>query len=101
MTKLTKLSKLAKMTKNGAKNLVFGSKTGVSKYSENTEYSELVFSVFCIFHIGSKSNLFFTSDSNFNRKFDYEFGTQGLTSHPWVDFTNMFMSTQIPKEQKQ
>ncbi len=36
------------MTKNGSKNPVLGSKTGVSKYVEYLEYFEHVFSVFCI-----------------------------------------------------
>jgi len=74
---MTKLTKLTKMTKNGSKNPVFGSKTGVSEYSEYTEYSELVFSR--IFRIASKLNFFLHSNSNFNRKFDYEFRTQGLS----------------------
>jgi len=33
------MTKLMKMTKIGSKNPVFGSKTGVSEYSEYTEYS--------------------------------------------------------------
>jgi len=79
------------MTQNGPKNPVLGSKTEVSENSEYTEYLELVFSVFRILHFSvSRHNhiFFFHSDSKFNQKFDYEFGTQGLTNLHHIEKTD-------------
>jgi len=67
-----------------AKTGVLGSKIGVSKYSKNMEYEEFV--LFQIFQKlqenGVKIEFIFLlitrSNSNFNRNFDYEFGSQGL-----------------------
>jgi len=66
------------MGSRGPKIYVLGPKPGISNIPHIWNILNLFFSVFPIFRITSKS-IFLRSDSNFNQKFDYEFGTQGLT----------------------
>jgi len=67
-----------------SKTYILRSKTGVSKYSIYTEYLEyFLFHIYGIYRV--KIEFVFSqktcSDSNFNRKLDYDYLTQGLTGN--------------------